>query len=460
MGTAIAIDQLFDKSNYNTIDELINKLNNSTKDTVKVSNSKPFFNSEEEKEKFIKRHNDELKDLSEPQIEVINKNKILKAYLGIDSGSTTSKFVLIDENENVIYRFYNNNFGKPILVIKDGIIEMCKKFEEQGIKLEILGVGATGYGEKLFAKAFEADYHVVETVAHFQGCKKYFPNVSFLLDIGGQDMKAIWVNDGIITNICLNEACSSGCGSFLENFATTLNIPVHEIANDAFNSKNPANLGSRCTVFMNSTIINEQRLGKNSNDIMAGLCRSIIENVFTKVVRITNKNDLGDNIVVQGGTFRNFAVLKAIEDYLGKKVKLAPYPGEMGAIGIAILTKNYIEENGYENGKNSSFIGLDAIKKFEYKTENGVKCNFCTNHCSRTILTFPNGKYFVTGNKCEKGESINNEKNIVSEVNKKSDVVNMYEEREKMLFAEYDYKNPKVKRAKTIRITKNIRILG
>ena len=454
-GTAIAIDQLFSESdNYKTIDEIEKDLNKENKNIDKKSEAKPFFRSEDEKEEFIKRHASELKSLAEPKLETINDGKykkVLRVYLGIDSGSTTSKFVLLDEDENVIDRFYSNNFGEPIPVVKKGISDMCKKYESQGIKLEILGLGTTGYGEKLFAKAFGADYHVVETVAHFQGCKKYFPDVSFLLDIGGQDMKAIWINDGIITNIMLNEACSSGCGSFLENFATTLNIPVQKIADSAFRSKSPANLGSRCTVFMNSTIINEQRNGKNSDDIMAGLCRSIIENVFTKVVRINNKNNLGENIVVQGGTFRNFAVLKALEDYIGKEVKLAPYPGEMGAVGIAIATKKYIEENGYKNGKSSSFIGLEKIKDFEYKIENGVKCNFCTNHCSRTILTFPNGEKFVTGNRCEKGEIVSNDiKEVLKKSNKKTNAIDMYEEREKMLFADYDYKNSKIKRAKTI----------
>ena len=158
-------------------------------------------------------------------------------------------------------------------------------------------------------------------------------------------------------------SCSSGCGSFLENFASSLGIPVREIASAAFRSADPAVLGSRCTVFMNSTIINEQRNGKQADDIMAGLCRSIIENVFTKVVRISNVSELGDRIVVQGGTFRNFAVLRALEEYLGREVTLAPYPGEMGALGAALGAKHHIERNGYANGRGSSFIGFDAVKQ-------------------------------------------------------------------------------------------------
>ena len=163
------------------------------------------------------------------------------------------------------------------------------------------------------------------------------PDITFLLDIGGQDMKAIWLDRGVITNIVVNEACSSGCGSFLENFAATLHIPVDEIAPVAFSSQSPAVLGSRCTVFMNSSIVTAQRGGKQPADFMAGLCRSIIENVFTKVIRVSNLDSLGDKIVVQGGTFRNDAVLRALEQYLGREVTRAPYPGMMGAIGAALL---------------------------------------------------------------------------------------------------------------------------
>ena len=228
----------------------------------------------------------------------------------------------------------------------------------------MLGLGTTGYGEQMLSAAFHADYHTVETVAHARGCRRFFPDATFLLDIGGQDMKAIWLKDGVVTNIMLNEACSSGCGSFLENFASTLGMPVDQVAEAAFRSQAPAELGSRCTVFMNSTIINEQRNGKQPDDLMAGLCRSIIENVFTKVVRIANVAELGDRVVVQGGTFRNFAVLRALEEYLGREVTLAPYPGEMGALGAALAVKQEVEAHGYANGRCSAFIGFDAVRDF------------------------------------------------------------------------------------------------
>ncbi|MCD8120412.1 MAG: acyl-CoA dehydratase activase [Lachnospiraceae bacterium] len=419
---------------------------------------RPFFATEEEKQAFCARHESELMDVCVPE----PVDGVLSVYLGIDSGSTTSKLVLLDERERVVDRFYANNHGDPLRVICGGLTALEDKYRALGIRLDILGVGTTGYGEKLFAGAFQADYHVVETVAHSEGCRHYYPDATFLLDIGGQDMKAIWLKDGVITNMMLNEACSSGCGSFLENFALTLGIPVEEIAEAAFRSQEPANLGSRCTVFMNSTIINEQREGRQPDDIMAGLCRSIIENVFTKVVRVSNTDELGDRIVVQGGTFRNMAVRRAIEEYLGREVSLAPYPGEMGAVGVAILTKRKMEEmrgvsqedselctNGQSrketelqmqnSGENSlddtgetkrvrempseeggsqelryigldavrrpksRFIGLGAVRNFTYTTETGVICPHCANHCARTIMRFGTGGVYVTGNRCERG---------------------------------------------------------
>lgn len=177
---------------------------------------------------------------------------------------------------------------------------MRERYRKEGLRLHILAAGTTGYGEQLFANAFQAEYHTVETVAHARAAEKYVKDATFILDIGGQDMKAIWLENGIITNILVNEACSSGCGSFLENFASSLHIPAEKIAEAAFSSSHPAVLGSRCTVFMNSSIITEQRNGRLPEDIMAGLCRSIIENVFTKVVRLSNVDSLGDKIVVQG----------------------------------------------------------------------------------------------------------------------------------------------------------------
>lgn len=355
--------------------------------------ARPFFKNEEEKRAFLERHSKELKSVESP---VIPSDGVLPVYIGIDSGSTTSKIVLLDDNERVVDSFYANNFGEPLKVIRRGLLEMRDKYRSRGVTLNVKGLCTTGYGERMVAEAFGADSHTVETLAHATGSIKTVPDVSFILDIGGQDMKAIWIKDGVITQMMLNEACSSGCGSFLENFATTLNIPVASIAEAAFRSQNPARLGSRCTVFMNSTIIHEQRSGKHPDDLMAGLCRSIIENVFTKVVRIPNVSELGDKIVVQGGTFRNLAVLRAMEEYVGKDVVLAPYPGEMGALGAALIAKRNAKEK-------SSFIGFDALEIFEYKTATGIHCGRCENNCALSVMKFSSGKRFVSGNRCERG---------------------------------------------------------
>ena len=299
----------------------------------------PFFKSESEKLEFISRH-----PLFNENYPTPKKDEITRAYLGIDAGSTTTKFVLLDENEAVIDSFYSGNHGDPLVVLKTALIKLNERYKKAGAKLEILGVGTTGYGELLFYRALHADYHTVETVAHAKAAKKICPDVSFILDIGGQDMKAISVAGGVVTGIILNEACSSGCGSFIETYARSLGIKMEQIAEMAFCSKNPSKLGSRCTVFMNSSIITEQRDGKKPEDIIAGICRSIIDNVFTKVIRLRNLDSLGKKVVVQGGTFKNDAVLRAFEQHTGLTPIRPARPGEMGAIGIALLTKEYMEK--------------------------------------------------------------------------------------------------------------------
>ncbi|MCX7786442.1 MAG: acyl-CoA dehydratase activase [Spirochaetes bacterium] len=362
--------------------------------------SVPFFTSEEEREEFQRTYG--FQDFIPP---TIPPGTTLKGYIGIDAGSTTSKFVLMDEQGKLINAFYSNNQGDPLRVIHQGLILLRDTYRNQGVDLQILGAGTTGYGEVLFAKAFDADYHTVETVAHAEAALSVDPKVSFILDIGGQDMKAIYIQNGIITGITLNEACSAGCGSFLETYAASLGVPVHQIATLAFESKHPSRLGSRCTVFMNSSIITEQKNGKSLEDILAGLCRSIIDNVFTKVIRTSNLNAIGNRILVQGGTFRNDAVFRALQLYTGKSVTRAPYPGLMGAMGIALLTKRFVEQKIRSEGSyRSRFIPLETLEHFSYTKEPSSICPFCMNACNRSILRFSNGKYFVTGNRCERGE--------------------------------------------------------
>ncbi|MDR2490653.1 MAG: acyl-CoA dehydratase activase, partial [Spirochaetaceae bacterium] len=446
-GAALSVDEMFADFKQTFSPEpaltsllMFREIVTSNRDKI----NKTFFATTQERQEFIDRHKSIASQHKEPKA-----GDVVRAYLGIDAGSTTSKFVLIDEGENVIDSFYAPNRGEPLNVVRDALIAMNKKYKDLGVTLEIVACGTTGYGELLFDKAFGADYHTVETVAHAAAAQKYVPGVSFILDIGGQDMKAIYINNGIVTNITLNEACSSGCGSFLENFAQNLRIPVDKIAASAFNAMNPAELGSRCTVFMNSTIITEQKNGKQADDIMAGLCRSIIENVFTKVVRISDPSELGKKIVVQGGTFKNDAVLRALEQYLGKTVVRAPFPGEMGAIGIALLTKREIQEHGYTSPHGTAgktrFLGLDAMDNFSYTQEANLICNFCTNNCNRTLVRFSGGLTWVTGNRCERGEIVGDADNPIvrekiKQINAQLDAVpDMVKAREELLFRDYPF---------------------
>ena len=436
-GAALSLKSMFADSESLHVDQLLDKI-----DHVKIQVdekdkklSAPFFRSQQEREAFLAAHKMHSKEAPE-----IHAGDHVRAYLGIDSGSTTTKFVLMDEEEKILDVFYASNEGDPLTVARNALIALNHRYRDAGASLEILAAGTTGYGELLFHKAFHAECHMVETVAHAKAASHYVDDVSFILDIGGQDMKAIWLDHGIITNIVVNEACSSGCGSFLESFAANLHIPVERIAEEAFSSTEPAALGSRCTVFMNSSIITEQRNGKAANDIMAGLCRSIIENVFTKVIRISNVESLGDKIVVQGGTFRNDAVLCAMEQYLGKSVTRAPLPGLMGAIGAALITRDRMKSGQLQ----PSFIGLDAMEHFSYEQTANYPCPFCENHCKRTIVTFSDGQSWVTNNRCERGEILGDPKDagvrdaLKAKQKAREEVPNLFVLREKLLFKEYE----------------------
>ena len=452
-GAALSLTELFGEGEAVDTDRLQRELKEAEihVQSQNTGSAPVFFSSGEEKKKFEKRHRLPDEAIRFPE------EKTVRAYLGIDSGSTTTKFVLMDEEENILDSFYSSNAGEPLEIARKALIELQNRWKTAGKELEILAAGSTGYGELMFQKAFSTETHVVETVAHARAAAKYVPDITFLLDIGGQDMKAIWLDRGVITNIVVNEACSSGCGSFLENFAATLHIPVDEIAPVAFSSQSPAVLGSRCTVFMNSSIVTAQRGGKQPADIMAGLCRSIIENVFTKVIRVSNLDSLGDKIVVQGGTFRNDAVLRALEQYLGREVTRAPYPGMMGAIGAALLAKENREKQtarGEEPEK--TFIGLDAMEGFSYSQNADSPCPFCGNHCRRTILTFPNGNTWVTNNRCERGEVVGDPKEssvqekVREQTRKTRETANLFRLREKLLFQEYEVTGTSKERGETI----------
>lgn len=448
--------------------------------TQSLELSLPLFENAEEREAFEQRH--PLGDASSAYSVILTEDtpdqnehsdgpslptKPLPVYLGIDSGSTTTKLVLLDTEGNLVDSFYAPNEGEPLKVAQNALLHLHDSYAQQGFELDVLGVGTTGYGEYMFAQAFGADSHTVETVAHAHAAQRYVPDVTFILDIGGQDMKALWIDEGIITNVVVNEACSSGCGSFLENFASTLGIETKDIAESAFRSESPAVLGSRCTVFMNSSIVTEQKNGKTPDDIMAGLCRSIIENVFTKVIRVSNLDSLGSKIVVQGGTFLNDAVLRAFEQYVGHEVVRAPYPGLMGAIGAALIAQEQLEaKEMHRNQKStradalssssqansntatlkaSSFIGWDALRDFSYEQETNLICPFCANRCNRTRITFSNGSSWITGNRCPRGEVVGDPKDssvrdaVRAAKQAMDSVPNLYTEREELLFQDWPH---------------------
>ncbi|TDT72494.1 putative CoA-substrate-specific enzyme activase [Hypnocyclicus thermotrophus] len=434
-GTALAINQLFKDTKKYNLEKIIKRLeaykyNLETNDNY----NNVFFKNLEEKDEFYKRHTKtKLK-------RILKENENIDIYIGIDGGSTTTKIVFIDENDKIIDNFYSSNKEDSLTVAKQGLLYLKDKYRKRNIKFNVKGVGTTGYGENLLYKAFKADYHNVETVSHAKAALKFNKDISFILDIGGQDMKAIFIKNNILTDIVLNEACSSGCGSFLETYAKSLDVKLEDIAKLAFKSKSPSRLGSRCTVFMNSSIITEQKQGKTKEDILAGLCMSIIENVFTKVVRINDFDNLGNVIYVQGGTFKNDAVLRALEIYTNKKVIRAPFPGEMGAYGVALLTKDFITK---QKNYKSTFIGLENLENFSYTKKSGSICQFCTNNCVRSIIEFSDGTYFVTGNKCERGEIIGNisiektKKELKEKINKINKVPDVMKSREKLILKKY-----------------------
>ena len=322
-------------------------------------------------------------------------------YIGIDAGSTTTKLVLIDKNGNLLYSLYGSNEGNPL----NSVIKMLKDlYSKIPNTAKIRYSGVTGYGEKLIQTALKVDLNEIETIAHYTAAKEFMPNVTSIVDIGGQDMKYIKIKNGTIDNIMLNEACSSGCGSFIETFAKSLNLSISEFVNSALEARNPVDLGSRCTVFMNSKIKQAQKEGYTVGDISAGLSYSVIKNAIQKVMKIRDMKTLGDNIVVQGGTFYNDAVLRAFELIVGKNVVRPDIAGLMGAYGVALLAKQQYEAN-LDMEYHSSILKNEELDNLEIKTSH-VRCNGCENHCLLTINKFNDGSKCITGNRCEKGEGI------------------------------------------------------
>ena len=382
--TPISIDELKQK---------IQNLRNSQDNTTHPID--PLFNSMDEYEKFKERH--EKAKVPRKDLDSFEGD----CFIGIDAGSTTTKLVLTDNEDNLLYSLYANNEGNPL----KSVMKMLKElYSVLPSKAKIRFSGVTGYGEKLIQTALNVDLNEIETIAHYTAAKKFQPNVTSIVDIGGQDMKYIRLKNGAIDNIMLNEACSSGCGSFIETFAKSLNLSIEKFVEEAIVSKRPVDLGSRCTVFMNSKIKQAQKEGYSVGDISAGLSYSVIKNAIQKVMKVRDVSTLGEHIVVQGGTFYNDAVLRAFEKIVGKNVVRPDISGLMGAYGVAILARQQYESN-LDMEYYSTITKNDDLDKLEIKVSH-ARCNRCENHCLLTINTFNNGHKHISGNRCEKGAGI------------------------------------------------------
>ena len=382
--TPISIDELKQK---------IQNLRNSQDNTTHPID--PLFNSMDEYEKFKERH--EKAKVPRKDLDSFEGD----CFIGIDAGSTTTKLVLTDNEDNLLYSLYANNEGNHL----KSVMKMLKElYSVLPSKAKIRFSGVTGYGEKLIQTALNVDLNEIETIAHYTAAKKFQPNVTSIVDIGGQDMKYIRLKNGAIDNIMLNEACSSGCGSFIETFAKSLNLSIEKFVEEAIVSKRPVDLGSRCTVFMNSKIKQAQKEGYSVGDISAGLSYSVIKNAIQKVMKVRDVSTLGEHIVVQGGTFYNDAVLRAFEKIVGKNVVRPDISGLMGAYGVAILARQQYESN-LDMEYYSTITKNDDLDKLEIKVSH-ARCNRCENHCLLTINTFNNGHKHISGNRCEKGAGI------------------------------------------------------
>lgn len=344
-----------------------------------------LFENDDELKEFMDRHDKE--NVNYADISTYTG----KAYLGIDCGSTTTKLVLVNEQKDILWSYYNSNKGNPVDVVK----EQLKVVEKLcGDRIRIAGSGVTGYGEELIKNAFHIDKGLVETMAHFMAAKHFCNDVDFILDIGGQDIKCIKIKNDAVDSIMLNEACSSGCGSFIETFAKSMGYETKEFARLGLAGKAPVDLGSRCTVFMNSSIKQAQKDGVSVENISAGISVSVIKNAIYKVIRANSPTELGNHIVVQGGTFLNNAVLRAFEKEIGNNVIRPAIAGIMGAYGAAL----YCIQCGLEE---SEIILGEELANFTHTSRTST-CNGCTNHCSLTINTFSDGGRFISGNRCER----------------------------------------------------------
>jgi len=397
IGTAIFTRGLDREYSYEEFTDILQNASSRSKSTHYL---KPLFANEQEHDEFVNRHskaNVPWKDIADYSGD---------AYLGIDCGSTTTKLVLMSDSFETLYRYYSSSQGNPVGIVRQ---QLQKIYEACGDRVKIRYAVATGYGEELIQHAFHLDDGIVETIAHFKAAQHFDPKVEFILDIGGQDIKCFKIKNDAIDSIMLNEACSSGCGSFIETFAKSMGYTAEEFARLGLFSKYPVDLGSRCTVFMNSSVKQAQKDGASVEDISAGLSMSVVKNVLYKVIRARSSDELGEHIVVQGGTFLNDAVLRSFEQEIGHNVTRPDIAGLMGAYGAAIYGRGIYKASGEE--KLSSMLSAKELENFVHESK-PIVCQGCTNHCNLTINTFAGGERYISGNRCEKPLGLGKEKQL------------------------------------------------
>ena len=392
-----------------TLSDLAKSLSNGIQLEFEVSRMEPLFTSQEEYDKFTARHS--IHTVKQGDLASYKGN----CYLGIDAGSTTTKVALVGEDGSLLYSFYSNNNGSPLNTALRSIKEIYSLLPEDA---QIVRSCSTGYGEALIKAALMLDEGEVETIAHYHAAAFFEPEVDCILDIGGQDMKCIKIKNATVDNVQLNEACSSGCGSFIETFAKSLNYDVADFAKIALFAENPIDLGSRCTVFMNSKVKQAQKEGASVADISAGLAYSVIKNALLKVIKLTDPKDLGKKIVVQGGTFYNDAVLRSFERISGCQAVRPNIAGIMGAFGAALLARKHY------TGEPTTMLSIEDIHALQFETSM-IRCQGCTNSCLLTVSKFTGGRRFISGNRCERG--LGKEKN-------RENIPNLYEYKNERLF--------------------------
>ena len=394
-----------------TMEEMVGKLSSDIKMEFEVERMEPLFASKEEYDGFCARHG--AHHVATSDLASYQGN----CFLGIDAGSTTTKVALVGEDGSLLYSFYSSNDASPLKTAIRSLKEIHSLLPKTA---KIVRSCSTGYGEALMKAAFLLDDGEVETVAHYYAAAFFDPQVDCILDIGGQDMKCIKIKNQTVDSVQLNEACSSGCGSFIETFAKSLNYSVEDFAKAALFAEHPIDLGTRCTVFMNSKVKQAQKEGASVSDISAGLAYSVIKNALFKVIKVSDASELGKNIVVQGGTFYNDAVLRSFEKIADCQAIRPDIAGIMGAFGAALIAREH-----YEDGYHSSMLTIEQITNLQFETSM-AKCKGCTNNCRLTINKFTGGRQYISGNRCERG---------LGKTKNENSIPNLYDYKLKRLFS-------------------------